>query len=148
MLLAGDARAGAEIAVYGADGEDDFRRAIDLARGRVAAGVHEGGYLEALAQQRVHAHHRAAAARAMKADVPLAALKAFGHLDEIKRAAIILRFHRIGDFLQPRRGTVVLAGDFDAELRVPEDGVIVHGDAAIRRDQFPLCGQHQGVDLR
>ena len=148
LLLAGDAGAGTEVPVNRANGEDDFRGAIDLARGRIAAGIHKRRYLEALTQQRIHAHHRAAAARAVEAHVALAAPKVFRHLDEIEGAAIILRLDRISDLFQSSGRTVVLTGDFDAQFRVAEDGVIIHSDAAIRRDELALRRERQRIDLR
>ena len=86
LFLAGHARTGAKIAVNWPDGEDDLGRAVNLAGRWVAAGVYKGGQLVSLAQHGIHAHHRAASARAVKADVTFAFLKVAGHLDKVKGA--------------------------------------------------------------
>ena len=147
LLLAGYAGAGAEIAVNRPGGHDDFGRAVDLAGRGIAAGVHKGRQFVALAQHGVHAHHRAAAARAVKADVAFALLKAFGHLDKVKGSAIVVGFDGVGDFLQFGRRAVVFTGDLDAQVGMAKDAVIVHGDAAIGGHDRAVGELHQGVDL-
>src|SRR4030042_2708140 len=148
LLLAGHPRTRGEVAIDARQGEDDPRGPIDLGGGWVAAGVHVGGHLVVPPHQPTHGHHRPAAPSAVEADVPLALLEAFRHLDEIEGAPIIFGLNLIGDLLQLSGRSVELPRDLNPQLRMSEDGVVVHSDATVCCHDFPVSSHHQGVDLR
>ena len=68
-------------------------------------------------------------------------------LREIKCAAMIALFDRVGDAFEFRRRMIELARDFDFQLRMSRDGVIINCDAAIGGDELTAFGQHERIDL-
>ena len=147
LFLAGDAGAGAKVAVEGSCGEDDPGGTVDFAGGGVAAGVDKGGEFVALAEDGVHAHHGAATPGAVKADVALTFFKVAGHLDKVEGAAIVVPLDGVGDLFEGGGGAIVFAGDLDAEFFVTKDGIVVDGEAAVGGIEVTAGGLDEGVDL-
>ncbi len=69
-------------------------------------------------------------------------------LREIKCAAMITLFDGIGHAFKSRGRMIEFSRNFNAQFRVPGDGVIVNRDAAIGGDELTIFGQHQWIDFK
>ena len=69
-------------------------------------------------------------------------------LGEIKCAAMIVLFDRVGDAFESRGRMIELARNFDFQFRMPRHGVIINRDAAIGGDELTILGQHQRIDFK
>ncbi len=61
---------------------------------------------------------------------------------------MIVLFDGISHLLESRRRMIELTCNFDLELGMPRDGVIINRDAAIGRDEFAAFGQRQRIDFK
>ena len=61
---------------------------------------------------------------------------------------MIVLFDGVSDLLESRRRMIELTGNFDLELGMPPNGVIINRDAAIGRDEVAGFGLHQRVDFK
>src|SRR5260370_12620116 len=98
---------------------------------------------------RIHRHHRAATACAVKSDESLGSFRCRRcQLCEIECAAMIVLFDGVSDLLESRWRMIELTRNLDPELRMPPDGVIINRDAAIGRDNLAPFTQHQRIDYK
>ena len=148
MFLARDAGAGTEISDQTGLGQNNSAGAINFGRGWIAAGVGEIRDSESRVHDRVHRHHRSAAARAVKTN------QAFGifggcrrQLREIKCAAMIALFDGVGDAFELRWWMIEFSCDFNFQFRMSRDRVIINRDPAISSDELAILGQHQRIDF-
>ena len=59
---------------------------------------------------------------------------------------MIALFHSVGDALKRCRWMIELARDFNSELRMPPDSIIVDRDSAVGCDERATFGQPQWID--
>ena len=71
-----------------------------------------------------------------------------GQLREIKCAAVITLFGGVGHAFKLGRRMVELACNFNLQVGMSRDGVVVNRDAAIGRDKFTTFGQDQRINFK
>ena len=129
-------------------GQNDSGGAIHFGRGRIAAGVGEVGDGESRVHDRVHRHHRTAAARAVKPNQTFGIFRGgSGQLREIKSAAMIALFDRVSDALESGRRMIELARNLNFQFGMPRHGVIINRNAAIGGDELTIFGQNQRINF-
>ena len=55
---------------------------------------------------------------------------------------MIVLLDRVGDSFKRRRRMIKLTRNFNSQVRVPSNGIIVNRDPAISRDELAAFGQH------
>ncbi len=84
----------------------------------------------------------------MEAHVALRRGKLRGELGKVEGAAVVVPLNGVGQPVEGRRRIGELPGNFDAELRMAEDRVVVNGHPAIRGEVAAVGGPDNGVDLQ
>ena len=149
LFLARNAGARTEISHQLGLGQNDSTGAIHLGRRWIAARVGEIGDGKSRIHDRVHRHHRSAATGAVKTNQAFGIFRRCrGQLREIKCAAMIVLFDRVGHAFQGGRRMIELARNLDLQFRMPRYGVIINRDTAIGGDELTILGQHQRIDFK
>ena len=134
LLLAGNPAAAREIPLDPRLAEDDPGGPVDLACGRVAAGIGDVGHRQVSLQERVHAEHAAAPAGPVEAEQVAGRQRRSGEFDEVEGPPVVPLLDPPGDLFEVGGGMIEFARDLDPQLRVAVDGVVVDGDAAVCGD--------------
>ncbi len=149
LLLIGHHEAGQKIPFNPRLGHDQLHHPIDFGCRGVAAGIREIRDFQIHLVHGIHPQHGGASADAVKADIAaLGHVFRGSHFRNIARPAKIALFEGPGNEIKLSGLFEKLAADLDPQLRVPEQGLIIHRHAAIRGQHFIVPGQNERVDLQ